>query len=196
MGLLSSEHVELEKGGTIMFNRNLIPIWVGILMMASFFLMGQDWGPSATGGGLHVIDAQGNDVGIGVTAADLFAPSTLFDPSLGLVYRVDFWTGQTSPHIEQFYRYFESDDCSGPWYTQTFPPGQTFSFSDDPTVYSVTAVANKTMLSFLSLIEGGSCSSEGSPIVGPPLGELAPFGTSQLVTLPSSFPAPLHYEIR
>jgi hypothetical protein len=37
------------KGGAIMFRRNLIPVWVGILVLSGMFFMGQEaWEPQPT----------------------------------------------------------------------------------------------------------------------------------------------------
>ena len=169
-----------------MFKRNLIPIWIGVLMMASFFLVGQDWGTSATGGGLHLIDAEGNDLGIFTETRYYNADHPgLFDPSRGLHYQVDLWTGETYPDTQRS-KNFESDDCSGPWYVRPVDLGRTFTIFGDPTIYTVTAVANKTIRSFGS---GSECFTQPDTpmLVGSSLAT---------VTIPSSFPGPLHYEAR
>jgi hypothetical protein len=162
-----------------MFKRDHIPVWVGILMMASFFLVGQDWSSSATGGGLHVIDAEGNDVGIAIDH------NKLFDTSRALFYRVDFWTGQTDSIVQLGAKNFESDDCTGPWYPDSYEPGLTLKVVDDPTFYVVTASGNKNILS----VDWGGCFQED--------GSARRVGTEfSAVTPPSSFPAPLRYEVR
>jgi hypothetical protein len=163
-----------------MFKRNLIPVWVGILMMASFFLVGQDWGSSSTGVSLHVVDADGNDVGLYIESSEMF------DQSLEVVYDIDFWTGEPSPYLDNLGKLYESTDCSGDWYVDDRKSSDTFTLFDDSTVYRVTAVAGRTIRSKES--EFG-CGAQG--------GEERLVGISwTAVALPTSFPAPLRLEAR
>ena len=158
-----------------MFKRNLIPVWVGILMMASFFLMGQDWGPSSTGGTLHVIDADENDIGLYVESNEIF------DPSSGLIFNFDAWAGELSADSNSE-RLYESIDCTGDAYAYAgTPDNRTFTLPGESTVYVVTEAGNRTIRSYDF---GGGCDTTG------PCEDIVAIGWTT-VTVPGPFPAPL-----
>ena len=164
-----------------MFKRNLIPVWVGILMMASFFLVGQDWGPSSTGGSLHVIDADGNDVGLYVESNEIFFPSS------GLIFNFDAWTGEVSADSSGAFRVYESIDCTGDAYTHARRPWSTFSFSGESPVYVVSEVGIRTIRSSYGPFD--ECEQYTEPY------EQRVATTWTTVTVPGPFPAPLGLEV-
>jgi len=136
------------------------------------------------GGSVHVIDANGDDVGILIDG-----DSAVFDPTMGLVYGVNYWTGQvTSYPVDSYY---ESTDCSGLEYLLSGSrPQGIFSFCGDPAVYTCTATDSKELGSYRSC-DTGECYMT--------LGEephRVCTAWTPVMSQPPSYPAPLHLEER
>jgi len=134
-------------------------------------------------GSIHVINANGESVGMYIQQKDRI----MFDPSLGVVYRVDFWSGDISASHSNVGKYYESTDCTGDWYAyDQLEPFDTFTVYGDSNVYLTTAVGNRTIRSE----KWWDTCDESAPM------ERRVGITLTTVTLPGPFPAPLYLEAR
>jgi len=139
-----------------------------------------------SGGCLHVIDAEENDIGIYLGSSNV-GGNQIFVPSLGLSFTFNTWTGELSNSDVTWSKLYESIDCTGDFYAWAFSPYSSFSFTTgDSGVYAVTAVGNRTIR---SAGYNGECHTEGGPW------EQQVAISFKTVTVPS-FPAPLRLEAR
>ena len=186
---LRQSMVTQPRRRAIMFRRDHLSVWIGIIIMCSFYLMGQGWVPSS-GGCLHVIDAENNDIGIYLGSSSSGNPegNEIFVPSLELSFNFNTWTGELSANQFSWGLCYESTDCTGDFYSQTISPYSSFDFiAGKPGVYAVTAVGIRTIRSCISI--DGCCFSDFEPYE-------EQVGISFKTVAVPSFPAPLRLEAR
>ncbi len=139
-------------------------------------------GGMGAAGSLHLIDANGNDLGIvmGISHTRL----KLFDSSLGVIYDVDTRTGET--HFGYpIGLFFETEDCSGQGYYGFY--GSQWDVINFYETVIVTAVEIKTFQSKQEHECRLIYDYEEIPEVIKEFSE---------VSIPSSFPTPLRIEAR
>ncbi len=167
-------------------------LWEIVAWLIQYFVVEHDGNPDAHPGrgGVHVIDADGNEVGVLYEDKD-----EVFNPGLGLTFRIDYWSGEVRPDETEESKLFESTDCTGDWYVRGRHPHETFGITGESGVHTVTAVERKPIRSswhnFIGVPECSiNCLASAEECMEPVA------VAWDEVTLPSAFPAPFSLEVR
>lgn len=166
--------------------------WGMILFAFSALLVGQAAPECTVTENIHVIDADGKDVGILVSTPKANPSGSdgykIFEPSQNTIYTILPWNGEVQVPVENDI-YFLTSDCTGQVYvTSPHPLEEIIKALDD--YYRITSF-EKDLIYHSKLGSGHGCIIKTVPAKGWASG-IEPLG----FPFPPSHPAPLHLEIR